>query len=183
MSHCPYTFQPHSIHTHTHALLHTLFLSWITFYSWSRWNLRTTEHSTHNMQVVPQLGELRSGVVWCWSREAWGRGGRQTSGSWTGGNATVASQIRWWMGSEGTSGWGGSRGGGNLLRHFYTSRGGHKSGKVMSFIVTHKRGLSNPFNQHNDEWWGKERCRGEKRNLNNIWPHFHSHRTFLTHLQ
>lgn len=62
----------------------------------------------------------------------------------------------------------GQRGGGNLLRHFYTSRGGHKSGKVMSFIVTHKRGPSNPFNQHNDEWWGKERCRGVKRNLNNI---------------
>lgn len=54
----------------------------------------------------------------------------------------------------------GAGAGGDLLQHFYTSSGGHKSGKVA--VIHHRHtssGLAHPSN--NDEWWeGGEGCKG-----------------------
>lgn len=79
------------------------------------------------MQIPPQLGELHRGVVWCVDYEWHGEeeGGRRLGAEQVGMQLLPAWYANEWVGGV-------QVGGGSLLQHFYTSRGGHKSGKGMS---------------------------------------------------
>lgn len=81
------------LHTYTWTFSHTLLTTppssvepHSTVKAGETWEPHDIPHRT--CRLSPQLRELQCGAVWC-RRQTSGRG-RQTSGSWTGGNAAVA---------------------------------------------------------------------------------------------
>lgn len=139
MTHCPNTFR---LHAHTCTLSHTHLSSHLFPQLNHTVQLKQVEpenhiafHTEHADSPTTRRASQRCCVV-CWLRVAWGRGGRQTSGSWTGGNATVASLIRQWMGGRGTGGRGQSSA---ALLHL--ERWSQKWQRDVIAIITHKPGF------------------------------------------
>lgn len=126
--------------TALHSFSHTFFLSWTA-------QLKQVEPENHRAFTTEHADcpVLACGVGHEWHGR---RGRRQTSGGWTGGDATAASRIHRWMGGRGR--------GGAVLCDTFTPR------EVVTKVATwcHSRyhtqagRFFNLFNQHKDtRWW------------------------------